>query len=193
MCLWLSFYEPHSPFNFPIKFASQYSPSDIDLPETSSEDGRWVPAIFRDFGEADRRGIVASYYNSAEYVDSDVGRMLDALAELGLSKSTLVVYISEHGYLLGNHGRFEKHMMWEEIVTAWPADLASQPSVPIEWQDSVHRGGCPVPSVELSRGDARTLWFDEHLRTYIERDLQTMAAIGNLVAWSVPTPVEMKR
>ena len=116
MCVWLSFYEPHSPFNFPIEFASKYSPSDIDLPETSPEDARWVPAIFRDLSEADRRGIVASYYNSVEYVDSNVGRMLDALDGLGLSESTLVVYISDHGYLLGHHGRFEKHMMWEEIV-----------------------------------------------------------------------------
>ena len=116
MCVWLSFYEPHSPFNFPIEFASNYSPSDIDLPETGPEDARWVPAIFRDLSEADRRGIVASYYNSVEYVDNNVGRMLDALAELGLSESTLVVYISDHGYLLGHHGRFEKHMMWEEIV-----------------------------------------------------------------------------
>lgn len=116
MCVWLSFYEPHSPFNFPIEFASKYSPSDIDLPETGPEDARWVPAIFRNLSEADRRGIVASYYNSVEYVDSNVGRMLDALDELGLSESTLVVYISDHGYLLGHHGRFEKHMMWEEIV-----------------------------------------------------------------------------
>ena len=116
MCVWLSFYEPHSPFNFPIEFASKYSPSDIDLPETSPEDSRWVPAIFRDLSEADKRGIVASYYNSVEYVDTNVGRMLDALEELGLSESTLVVYISDHGYLLGHHGRFEKHMMWEEIV-----------------------------------------------------------------------------
>ncbi len=116
MCVWLSFYEPHSPFNFPIEFASKYSPSDVGLPETSPEDDRWIPAVFRDLGEADKRGIVASYYNSVEYLDSNVGRMLDALEASGLSESTLVVYISDHGYLLGHHGRFEKHMMWEEIV-----------------------------------------------------------------------------
>lgn len=116
MCVWLSFYEPHSPFNFPVEFASRHGPEDIDLPATSSEDDRWIPAVFRDLGDEDKRGIVASYYNSVEYLDSNVGRMLDALDESGLSDSTLVVYISDHGYLLGHHGRFEKHMMWEEIV-----------------------------------------------------------------------------
>ena len=116
MCVWLSFYEPHSPFNFPVEFAAKYDPSEIELPATSPEDARWVPSIFRDLTDNDKRGIVASYYNSVEYVDTNVGRMLDALEESGLDDSTLVVYISDHGYLLGHHGRFEKHMMWEEIV-----------------------------------------------------------------------------
>lgn len=64
------------------------------------------------------RGIVASYYTSVEYMDANVGRVLDALDQLGLSDNTLVVYAGDHGYLLGHHGRFEKHMMWEEAVRA---------------------------------------------------------------------------
>ena len=38
-----------------------------------------------------------------------------------------------------------------------------------------------TPAVELQGDDARSLWFDGYLRTYLERDLQTMAAIDNLV------------
>ena len=75
--------------------------------------------------------------------------------------------------------------IWTELfanpVPVWPDVVDSQRSVPIEWQDEVRRGGYPVPSVELSSGDARALWFDGYLRTYLERDLQAMAAIGNLV------------
>ena len=41
--------------------------------------------------------------------------------------------------------------------------------------------GYPTPAVELSSADARALWFDGYLRTYLERDLQTMASIGNPV------------
>ena len=59
--------------------------------------------------------------------------------------------------------------------------MGSQQSIPIEWQDEVRRGGYPVPAVELSSGDARAFWFDGYLRTYLERDLQAMAAIGNLI------------
>ena len=75
--------------------------------------------------------------------------------------------------------------IWTEflstLVSEWPALVDSQSAVPIKWQDQVRRGGYPVPSVELSSADARELWFDGYLRTYLERDLQTMAAIGNLV------------
>ena len=116
MCVWLSFYEPHSPFNFPVEFASKHVPSDIDLPATGPEDDRWIPAIFRDLSEHDKRGVTAAYYNSVEYLDANVGRMLDALEESGLDETTLIVYVSDHGYLLDHHGRFEKHMMWEEVV-----------------------------------------------------------------------------
>ena len=140
MCVWLSFYEPHSPFNFPIEFARKYGPSDMALPETSPEDDRWIPAIFRDLEPADMRGIAAAYYNSVEYLDSNVGRILTALDESGLTDSTLVVYISDHGYLLGHHGRFEKHMMWEEIVRVpmvirYPGLVAGTESALVEMVD----------------------------------------------------------
>lgn len=117
-CLWVSFYEPHSPFNFPIEYAGRYSPEDMPLPPVGPEDKRWIPAEFKDLSEADMRGIVASYYTSVEYMDANVGRVLDTLDRLGLDENTLVVYVGDHGYLLGHHGRFEKHMMWEEAVRA---------------------------------------------------------------------------
>lgn len=115
-CLWLSFYEPHSPFNFPIEFAGRYNPAEMPVPETGAEDERWIPEIFRDLTEQEKRGIIRSYYSSVEYLDKNIGQTLDVLKDLGLDRNTLVVYVSDHGYLLGHHGRFEKHSMWEEAV-----------------------------------------------------------------------------
>ena len=116
--LWVGFFEPHSPFNFPIEYTGNYNPDDITLPETSEEDDRWVPEIFRDLPDEDKRGVVSAYYNSVEYLDKNVGIVLDALREAGLDDNTLVVYLGDHGYLLGDHKRFEKHMMWEPAVRA---------------------------------------------------------------------------
>lgn len=117
-CLWLSYNQPHSPFDFPVEYARRYDPAKTPLPQAGPEDARWIPAIFKDLSEADKRGIVASYYSSVEYRDKNAGLVLDELRRLGLEKSTLVVYVGDHGYLLGHHGRFEKHSIWEPAVRA---------------------------------------------------------------------------
>jgi len=115
-CLWLSFYQPHSPFDFPIEYAGKVDPRRISLPKTGAEDARWIPEIFKDLSDADKRGITAAYYTAVEYLDKNVGLVLTELNRLRLDKSTLVIYVGDNGYLLGHHGRFEKHMMWEEAV-----------------------------------------------------------------------------
>lgn len=117
-CLVVGFHEPHSPFNFPVEFAQKYDPSDMPLPSGSSEDDRWIPEEFRDLTEEERRGIISAYYSSVEYLDKNVGIILNQLDSLGLSENTLVVYLGDHGYLLNDHKRFEKHMMWEPAVQA---------------------------------------------------------------------------
>src|SRR5262245_24398719 len=115
-CLWLSFYQPHSPFDFPIDYKGRVDPGRITPPKPSPEDARWIPEIFKDLSEDDKRGITAAYYTATEYLDKNIGLALDELKKLGLDDSTLVIYVGDNGYLLGHHGRFEKHTMWEPAV-----------------------------------------------------------------------------
>lgn len=117
-CLWLGFEEPHSPFNFPVEFANKYNPDEMPLPTGSPEDDRWVPAVFKGLTDEQKKGIISSYYSSVEYLDKNVGMVLNALDKAGLTENTLVIYVGDHGYLLNNHKRFEKHMMWESAVKA---------------------------------------------------------------------------
>ncbi len=116
--LWLAFHEPHAPFNFPVEYAGRYNPADMPLPEGSAEDDRWIPAIFKDLTDEERKGIIASYYTSVEYMDKNVGMVLNALEKSGLDKNTLVIYLGDQGYLLNDHKRFEKHTFWEESIKA---------------------------------------------------------------------------
>jgi len=116
--LCVGFHEPHSPFNFPVEYRNRYQAEDMELPLTSEEDDRWIPEIFKELTEEERKGIIASYYTSVEYLDKNVGLILNKVEELGIGDSTLVVYIGDHGYLLNDHKRFEKHMMWEPAVRA---------------------------------------------------------------------------
>ena len=76
--------------------------------------------------------------------------------------------------------------LWTEFVSHpvsdWPELVSARPPSAADWRDEVRRGGYPVPAMELPR-DARPLWFDGYLRTYLERDLQAMASVGNLVGF----------
>jgi arylsulfatase A-like enzyme len=114
--LWVGFNEPHAPFNFPIDYAGLYDPEEMTIPAGSLEDDRWQPEIFKDLTEAEKMGIIASYYTSVSYMDKNAGLILDALEKNGLREETLVVYAGDQGYLLGEHLRFEKHTMWKESI-----------------------------------------------------------------------------
>ena len=114
--LWLAFKEPHHPYYFPIEFSAKYKPEDMPLPSGSPEDDRWIPLRFKNLTDEERRGLIASYYTSTEYLDKNIGLVLDALKNNNLDKNTLVIYLSDNGYLLNEHKRFEKHTMWEEAI-----------------------------------------------------------------------------
>lgn len=117
-CFWVGFHESHSPFNFSIEYAGKYHPDDMPLPAGSPEDDRWIPQIFQNLTEADKHGIITSYYTSVEYLDKNVGLILTGLEQLGLDKKTLVLYPGDQGYLPGAPKRFEKHMMWDPAIRA---------------------------------------------------------------------------
>ncbi len=75
--------------------------------------------------------------------------------------------------------------LWSELI-ATPVegwyDLVRRQEVPsADWRAEARRGGYPTPAVELGSAEARAVWFDGYLRTYLERDLQDLAAIDNLV------------
>lgn len=114
--LWLGFYVTHSPFRFPIEFRGRFDPASFEPPPVGPEDEGRIPAVFRGLTDDDKRGIAAAYYTSVAYMDRNVGRILDALDRSGHADKTLVLFNSDHGYLLGHHGRFEKHCMFEEAV-----------------------------------------------------------------------------
>ncbi len=114
--LWTAFFQPHHPYYYPVEYAGKYNPDDMPLPSGSPEDDRWIPEKFRNLTESQRRGIIAAYYTSTEYMDKNVGIVLDAIKKYGLDGNTMIIYISDNGYLLNDHKRFEKHTMWEEAV-----------------------------------------------------------------------------
>lgn len=126
--LWVSFQEPHSPFDFPVEDWKHFNPSRFPVPRLGPEDGWQIPLIYRDLSDEEKQGIIASYYTSARCLDRNVGRVLDLLREFGLEENTLVVYTADHGYSLGQHGRFEKHCGYDPalrvpLLMRWPGRI----------------------------------------------------------------------
>ena len=63
-----------------------------------------------------QRRMWSGYLATVTYMDEQVGRMLNALDELGLDKETLVIFTSDHGYLLGEHHFWQKGNLREEVT-----------------------------------------------------------------------------
>ena len=114
--LWVSFMEPHSPFDFPVEDRSRYEARRFVAPRVGPEDRWQIPIIFRELSDDDKRGIIASYYTSVAFLDRNAGRVLDALRRLNLEDDTVVAYMADHGYDLGQHGRFEKHCGYDPAL-----------------------------------------------------------------------------
>lgn len=126
--LWVSLQEPHSPFDFPIEFADRFDPTTFPVPKVGSEDAWQIPQIFRDLSAEEKQGIVAAYYTSAHFLDKNLGLVLNKLKSLGLDENTYVVYMADHGYSLGQHGRFEKHCGYDPalhvpLIMRWPGRI----------------------------------------------------------------------
>lgn len=116
--LMVSFYEPHSPFHFPVEYLGRHRPESFAVPKLGADDDAQIPAVFRDLTDKDKQGVIAAYHTSVEFLDKNVGLVLDALKKSGKDRDTLVVLIGDHGYMLGQHGRFEKHCCYEPAVRA---------------------------------------------------------------------------
>ncbi len=71
---------------------------------------------------------IKDYLSCVQSVDDNVGRLIDYLKQNGLDKNTIVVYSSDQGFYLGEHGWFDKRFMYEEsfktpLIIRWPATI----------------------------------------------------------------------
>ena len=113
------FYRPHCPFIAPKKYFDLYPIQKIPLPATAGEPltdplARWFtnPAHWGVNPEGQRESIRA-YYASISFLDANVGRVLDALDRLKLTDNTIVVFMSDHGYFLGERGQWMKQALFD--------------------------------------------------------------------------------
>jgi len=145
--LYLSFNRPHVGFNVPRGFEDMYNPDDIpdmDMPQLTEEipghirksDGR-MPC-FKDASPEVRRGVMLRYWANCSWIDSLFGGVLAKLRETGALENSLIVYVSDHGDMMGDrHFRFAKFCLYEGSVRS-PLILAGS-ALPPELRATVDR------------------------------------------------------
>ncbi|MCX6878093.1 MAG: sulfatase [Verrucomicrobia bacterium] len=121
------------------------------------------------------------YLACVQSVDDNVGRLLDYLAQAGLAENTLVIYTSDQGFFLGDHGLYDKRFMYEESIrmpflvrwpgTVKPGSVQSAMGINVDFAPTfMEVAGLPVPAdmqgrslVPLLKGerpaDWRTSWY----------------------------------
>ena len=125
--LYSSFFQPHSPFLAPEPLDAMYNDVEIPLPKKVTRDyilGLPLPLRVlmlrsgaRNDWDAERlQWAYRTYYASISQIDREVGRILDVLDEIGQADSTIVVFTTDHGDQMLEHGMVDKNCFFEASV-----------------------------------------------------------------------------
>lgn len=118
----VGFFRPHTPYVSPEKpYFGFYPPSEMPLHPAIDKNPPEVPqaALGSYKKEQDkltdelRQQVVQAYYASISFMDTQVGRVVDALDKNGLADNTIIVFTSDHGYHMGEHGLWQKQSLFE--------------------------------------------------------------------------------
>ena len=130
--LFSSFWKPHSPFEVPAPYDSMYNDVDFKLAKRLTHDdilklpphvhklilrneyrGRKAPF---DMEDSALQWIYRSYYGTISHIDDEVGLILETLEETGQADNTIIIFVSDHGDQLLEHGIVDKNVFFESSV-----------------------------------------------------------------------------
>jgi arylsulfatase A-like enzyme len=116
---------PHTPLIAPKQYIDMYDPVKIPDPPAAPTSLKGFPYAQRAAGgnpdifmqkqptAQQAQEAIAAYYACMSFVDDNIGMVLDALEREGLDKNTIVVFLGDHGFHLGDHGCWSKYSMLE--------------------------------------------------------------------------------
>ena len=120
----VGFVRPHVPFVAPKSYFKNYPIDVIEMPRKVKADWddipkrgiNYVTSVNGKMSLVQEKKAVAAYYASVTYMDTQVGKVLNAIKEEGLEDNTIVIFTSDHGFHLGEHSFWMKVSLHEESV-----------------------------------------------------------------------------
>jgi len=133
-------FDPHPPFDAPWEYYRRYDPEtlpgahfadgDLKQQQRLAAGGIDFQSEAKDPSEWQDKKLQASYYAMIEQVDCEFGRILDHLEATGQRENTMVVFMSDHGEMLGDHGlvfkgcRFYEGLARVPLIVSWPGHFS---------------------------------------------------------------------
>lgn len=137
-----SFSDPHHPYSPPAPYDSLYAPDDVPMPTRREGELAHLPPFYKEIYEKGKvvsgrmaatrisdvhlRETIAHTYGMIALIDEQVGRVLDVLEQEGLRENTIVVFLSDHGDMMGDHWMLNKGPFHFEgllkvpFIWSWP-------------------------------------------------------------------------
>ena len=134
----VNIFDPHVPFDPPRSYLDKYDPESVPNPLFRESDlasqkklaGVDFQVVASDPESFQAKEKIAAYYAMIEQIDDHVGRMLDCLNRSGQREDTLVIFTSDHGEMLGDHGlitkgcRFYEGLVHIPLIISWPSVIS---------------------------------------------------------------------
>lgn len=189
----VSFARPHSPYDPPKRFVDMYRIEDIPSPYVGDWCGEYsepvdpaaakVSAAFGNFGDDYVRRTRLHYYAAVSFIDEQVGELIKVLKQKGMYDNTLILFVSDHGDMMGDHHHWRKTYPYEgsshvPFFIKWPSGERRKKgsvSEPVELRDILptflETAGVEVPS-DMDGRSVRALaeGRERHWRRFIDME-----------------------
>ena len=196
--LWVSYPDPHEPYEAPAKYTDMFPPKDVVMPPTRKaefdenggidqlEDAPYQPSgkvspapevnrVLHSMMGLDNddpehiRGVISTYHAMTRFIDDDIGKILDKLQKLNMLDNTIIVFTADHGDFMGEHNMVVKGGVFYDCLTRVPLII------------SYPKGNLPTGAVDDSMVNTIDI-----LPTILE--LQGLANFDGINdAWATPT------
>ena len=130
--------KPHLPFNAPKKYWDLYDKNELNVPARKKPENMYKLALskwgeLKNYANIPNKGdldddltqeLINGYYACVSYIDAQIGKIVNTLESLHLKENTVIVFMSDHGYKLGEYGAWCKHSNME-LDTRVPLIIAN--------------------------------------------------------------------